>query len=106
MNTVELLTEKLKHEIDMDILKEIGEQVGADLTKEMEIAEKKFNNRIERVINGMTNKTVHKIDIRISPDGNSLRSSEIPPPLFDRRSPTDFVGSDSPCIMVTSLSSS
>jgi hypothetical protein len=74
MNTVELLTEKLKHEIDMDILREISEQVRVDLTKEIELAEKKFNNRIERVINNLTNKTVHKIDIRISPDGNSLRS--------------------------------
>ena len=74
MNTVELLTEKLKHEIDMDILREISEQVRVDLTKEIELAEKKFNNRIERVIKGLTNKTVHKIDIRISPDGDSLRS--------------------------------
>jgi len=74
MNTVELLTEKLKHEIDMDILREISEQVRVDLTKEIELAEKKFNNRIERVINNLTNKTVHKIDIRISPDGDSLRS--------------------------------
>ena len=60
MNTVELLTEKLKHEIDMDILREIGEQIGADLTKEIEIAEKKFNNRIERVIKDMTNESVHE----------------------------------------------
>ena len=74
MNTVELLTEKLKHEIDMDILREISEQVRVDLTKEIELAEKKFNKRIERVINNLTNKTVHKIDIRISPDGDSLRS--------------------------------
>jgi len=74
MNTVELLTEKLKHEIDMDILREISEQVRVDLTKEMELAEKKFNNKVARVINNLTNKTVHKIDIRISPDGDSLRS--------------------------------
>ena len=74
MNTVELLTEKLKHEIDMDILRELSEQVRVDLTKEMELAEKKFNNKVARVINNLTNKTVHKIDIRISPDGDSLRS--------------------------------
>lgn len=60
MNAVELLTEKLKHAIDMDILKEIGEQVGADLTKEIELAEKKFNNKLDRAINGMTNDNIHK----------------------------------------------
>ena len=59
MNTVELLTEKLKHEIDMDILRELSEQVRVDLTKEIELAEKKFNNRIERVIKGLTNKIIH-----------------------------------------------
>ena len=60
MNAVELLTEKLKHAIDMDILKEIGEQVGADLTKEIELAEKKFNNKLDRALNGMTNDNIHK----------------------------------------------
>ena len=59
MNTVELLTEKLRHEIDMDILREIGEQVGADLTKEIELAEKKFNNKLDRAINGLTDKMIH-----------------------------------------------
>jgi hypothetical protein len=59
MNTVELLTEKLKHAIDMDILREIGDKVGADLTKEIELAEKKFNNKLDRAINGMTNESVH-----------------------------------------------
>ena len=59
MNAEELLTERIQHEIDMEVLKEIGEQVGADLTKEIELAEKKFNNKLDRAINGMTNKTVH-----------------------------------------------
>ena len=59
MNTVELLTERLKHEIDMDILRELSEQVRVDLTKEMELAEKKFNNKVARVIKGLTNKMIH-----------------------------------------------
>jgi hypothetical protein len=59
MNAEELLMERIRHEIDMEVLKEIGEQVGADLTKEIELAEKKFNNKLDRAINGMTNKTVH-----------------------------------------------
>jgi hypothetical protein len=40
MNAEELLMERIRHEIDMEVLKEIGEQVGADLTKEIELAEK------------------------------------------------------------------
>jgi len=59
MNAEELLTERIRHEIDMEVLKEIGEKVGVDLTKEIELAEKKFNNKLERVINDMTNKSVH-----------------------------------------------
>jgi polyhydroxyalkanoate synthesis regulator phasin len=46
----------------MELLKEIGEKVGADLTKEIELAEQKFNNKIERVINDMTNDNIHKIN--------------------------------------------
>jgi len=32
------------------------------LTKEIELAEQKFNNKIERVINDMTNDNIHKIN--------------------------------------------
>ena len=62
MNAEVLLTERIRHEIDMELLKEIGEKVGADLTKEIELAEQKFNNKIERVINDMTNDNIHKIN--------------------------------------------
>jgi hypothetical protein len=62
MNAEDLLTERIRHEIDMEVLKEIGEKVGADLTKEIELAEQKFNNKIERVINDMTNDNIHKIN--------------------------------------------
>jgi len=62
MNVEDLLTERIRHEIDMEVLKEIGEKVGADLTKEIELAEQKFNNKIERVINDMTNDNIHKIN--------------------------------------------
>jgi hypothetical protein len=62
MNAEDLLTERIRHEIDMELLKEIGEKVGADLTKEIELAEQKFNNKIERVINDMTNDNIHKIN--------------------------------------------
>ena len=59
MDATQILTDRIQHEIDMDILREIGEKVGADLTKEIELAEKKFNNKLDRAINGMTNKSVH-----------------------------------------------
>ncbi len=60
MNAEELLTERIKHEIDMDILRELSEQVRVDLTKEIELAEKKFENKMDRVINGITNKSAHE----------------------------------------------
>jgi hypothetical protein len=60
MNAEELLTEKIKHEIDMDVLRQIGEEAGVDLTKEIALAEKKFNNKIDRCINGITNKSAHE----------------------------------------------
>ena len=43
----------------MELLREIGEKVAVDLTKEIELAEKKFNNKLDRAINGMTNESVH-----------------------------------------------
>jgi hypothetical protein len=60
MNAEELLTERITHEIDMDILRELSEQVRVDLTKEIELAEKKFENKMDRVIHGITNKSAHE----------------------------------------------
>ena len=59
MDATQILTDRIQHEIDMEILIEIGEKVGADFTKEIELAEKKFNNKLDRAVNGMTNKLVH-----------------------------------------------
>ena len=59
MDATQILTDRIQHEIDMEILIEIGEKVGADFTKEIELAEKKFNNKLDRAVNGMTNKSVH-----------------------------------------------
>jgi hypothetical protein len=44
----------------MDILREISEQVSVDLTKEIELAEKKFDTKLYRVIHDITNKTAHE----------------------------------------------
>ena len=59
MDATQLMMDRIQHEIDMNILRQIGEKVAADLTKEIELAEKKFNNKLDRAVNGMTNKTVH-----------------------------------------------
>ena len=54
------MTERITHEIDMDILRQLGEESGVDLSTEIELAERKFNTKLDRTINGMTNKTVHE----------------------------------------------
>jgi hypothetical protein len=59
MDATQILSDRIQHEIDMDILREISEQVRVDLTKEIELAEKKFDTKLYRILNGMTNKTVH-----------------------------------------------
>ena len=60
MDVVNLMTERITHEIDMDILRQLGEESGVDLSTEIELAERKFNTKLDRAINGMTNKTVHE----------------------------------------------
>ena len=44
----------------MDILQQIGEEAGVDLTKEIELAEKKFNTKVDRAIHNITNKSAHE----------------------------------------------
>ena len=59
MDPEKILMERITHELDMDLLREISKVAKVNLEKELELAEKKFNNKIDRVLNGMTNKTVH-----------------------------------------------
>jgi hypothetical protein len=79
MNEKDLLAMSISHEIDMDILRQLEVLVDVDHTKEIEIAEKRFKNKVDRFRKGMTNKTIHGVDIRIPPDGGSLRSRESQP---------------------------
>jgi len=60
MDATQILIDKIQHEIDMEVLREISEQVRVDLTKEIELAEKKFNAKMDRVMNGITNKSAHE----------------------------------------------
>jgi hypothetical protein len=62
MNAEELLAERIRHEIDMGLLREISEQVRVDLTKEIELAEKKFNTKVDRAIHDITNKSAHEVN--------------------------------------------
>jgi hypothetical protein len=60
MDATQILADRIQHEIDMDILREISEQVRVDLTKEIEFAERKFNDKLDRVINNLNNRKVHE----------------------------------------------
>lgn len=60
MDATQILIDKIQHEIDMELLIEIQEEIRVDLTKEIELAEKKFNIKMDRVINGITNKNAHE----------------------------------------------
>jgi hypothetical protein len=62
MNAEELLAERIRFEIDMEVLKEIGEEAGVDLSKEIELSEKKFDTKLYRVIHDITNKSAHDTD--------------------------------------------
>ena len=59
MDAEKILVERITHELDMDLLREISKVAKVNLDKEIELAEKKFNNKLDRAVNGMTNKTVH-----------------------------------------------
>ena len=60
MDATQILADRIQREIDMDILREISEQVRVDLTKEIELAEKKFDAKLYRVIHDITNKSAHE----------------------------------------------
>jgi hypothetical protein len=62
MDATQILSERITHEIDMDLLRELQERVKVDLTKEIELAERKFNAKLHRTINNITNKSVHDTD--------------------------------------------
>jgi len=62
MDPEKILVERITHELDMDLLREISKVAKVDLSKEIELAERKFNVKLDRAVNGMTNKTVHGIN--------------------------------------------
>ena len=60
MDLEQILRERITHELDMDLLREISKVAKVNLEKEIELAERKFNGKMDRTINGMTNKTIHE----------------------------------------------
>lgn len=62
IDPIKILEERIRHEIDMDILRQLGEEAGVDLSKEIELAEKKFNNEVDRMVIYETNEKIHGKD--------------------------------------------
>ena len=59
MDPEKILMERITHELDMDLLREISKVVKVNLEKEIEFAERKFNDKMDRVINNINNKNAH-----------------------------------------------
>ena len=62
MDAEQILIESITHQIDMDLLREIQKACKVSLEKEIELAERKFNGKLDRVINNITNKSAHDTD--------------------------------------------
>ena len=60
MDPEKILIERITHEIDMDLLKELQKISKVDLTKEIDLAERKFNDKLDRVLNDLSNDKVHE----------------------------------------------
>ena len=60
MELEEILRERITHELDMDLLREISKVAKVKLEKEIELAERKFNGKLDRVLNNITNKRAHE----------------------------------------------
>ena len=56
MELEEILRERITHELDMDLLREISKVAKVNLEKEIELAERKFHGKLDRVLNNITNK--------------------------------------------------
>ena len=62
MDPEQILRERITHELDMDLLREISKVAKVNLEKEIELAERKFNNKLDRTVNNITNKSAHDTD--------------------------------------------
>ena len=62
MDPEQILRERITHELDMDLLREISKVAKVNLEKEIELAERKFHGKLDRVINNVTNNSAHDTD--------------------------------------------
>lgn len=60
MDPEKILRERITHELDMDLLREISKVGKVNLEKEIELAERKFHGKLDRVVNNITNKRAHE----------------------------------------------
>jgi hypothetical protein len=65
MNEEDLLAMSINHEINIGFLRKLEEWDGVDKTKEIDLEEKRLENTLYRFRKGMTNKTIHGVDIHI-----------------------------------------
>ena len=62
MDLEQILRERITHELDMDLLRDISKVANVNLEKEIELAERKFNGKLDRVLNNITNNRAHDTD--------------------------------------------
>jgi hypothetical protein len=60
MDATQILADRIQHEIDIDLFREISKVVKVSLEKEIELAERKFNTKLHRAVNNITDKSVHE----------------------------------------------
>jgi hypothetical protein len=60
MDPEKILIERITHELDMDLLRELSKVAKVNLEKEIALAERKFNGKLDRVLNNITNKSAHE----------------------------------------------
>lgn len=60
MDITKVFQERIVHELDMDLLREIEKVTKVDLSKEINLAERKFNDKLDRVLNNINNKSAHE----------------------------------------------
>ena len=60
MDPEKIIAETITHQIDMDLLRELQKICKVNLEKEIELAERKFNGKLARTVNNITNKSAHE----------------------------------------------
>ena len=62
MDPEKIIAETITHQIDMDLLRDLQKICKVNLEKEIELAERKFNGKLDRTVNNITNNSAHDTD--------------------------------------------